>query len=92
MELNPGKRGSDENPENHSILWVFLLLQCSLRSGRLAPVLKKKRFYTDWVDLIAEAWFKCRSFMKKANVAQLVEQLIRNEQVSGSTPLIGSNI
>ena len=26
----------------------------------------------------------------KANVAQLVEQLIRNEQVSGSSPLIGS--
>ena len=25
-----------------------------------------------------------------ANVAQLVEQLIRNEQVSGSSPLIGS--
>ena len=27
-----------------------------------------------------------------ANVAQLVEQLIRNEQVSGSSPLIGSTI
>ncbi len=26
-----------------------------------------------------------------ANVAQLVEQLIRNEQVIGSTPIIGSN-
>lgn len=26
----------------------------------------------------------------KANVAQLVEQLTRNEQVSGSSPLIGS--
>jgi hypothetical protein len=26
-----------------------------------------------------------------ANVAQLAEQLIRNEQVSGSSPLIGFN-
>jgi hypothetical protein len=26
-----------------------------------------------------------------ANVAQSVEQLIRNQQVSGSNPLIGSN-
>ena len=25
-----------------------------------------------------------------ANVAQMVEQLIRNQQVSGSTPLVGS--
>ena len=28
--------------------------------------------------------------MYKADVAQMVEQLIRNEQVSGSIPLIGS--
>jgi hypothetical protein len=28
----------------------------------------------------------------KADVAQLVEQPIRNRQVSGSTPLVGSNI
>ena len=28
---------------------------------------------------------------EKANVAQLVEQLIRNQQVSGSSPLVGSN-
>jgi hypothetical protein len=27
----------------------------------------------------------------KADVAQLVEQLIRNEQVIGSSPVIGSN-
>ena len=26
----------------------------------------------------------------KADVAQLAEQLIRNQQVSGSTPLVGS--
>ena len=26
----------------------------------------------------------------RANVAQLVEQLTRNEQVSGSSPLVGS--
>lgn len=29
-------------------------------------------------------------FMPKADVAQLVEQLIRNEKVGGSTPLIGT--
>jgi hypothetical protein len=29
-------------------------------------------------------------FNSKADVAQLVEQLIRNQQVSGSTPLVGS--
>jgi hypothetical protein len=29
-------------------------------------------------------------FAHKADVAQLVEQLIRNQQVSGSTPLVGS--
>ena len=28
--------------------------------------------------------------MKSADVAQLVEQLIRNEQVTGSIPAIGS--
>lgn len=28
--------------------------------------------------------------MRFANVAQVVEQLIRNQQVSGSSPLIGS--
>ncbi len=27
----------------------------------------------------------------KADIAQLVEQLIRNQQVSGSTPLVGSS-
>ena len=27
----------------------------------------------------------------RADIAQLVEQLIRNQQVSGSTPLVGSN-
>ncbi len=31
-----------------------------------------------------------RGTCARANVAQLVEQLIRNEQVSGSSPLIGS--
>ncbi len=30
------------------------------------------------------------SLSEEANVAQLVEQLTRNEQVSGSSPLIGS--
>ena len=30
------------------------------------------------------------SLFEEANVAQLVEQLTRNEQVSGSSPLIGS--
>ena len=29
---------------------------------------------------------------RQANVAQLVEQLTRNEQVSGSNPLIGSSV
>ena len=29
---------------------------------------------------------------KNADVAQLVEQLIRNQQVSGSNPLVGSNL
>ncbi len=28
---------------------------------------------------------------QRADVAQLVEQLTRNEQVSGSSPLVGSN-
>ena len=30
-------------------------------------------------------------FSTEANVAQLVEQLIRNQQVSGSNPLVGSS-
>ena len=30
--------------------------------------------------------------IKDADVAQLVEQLTRNEQVIGSTPIVGSNI
>lgn len=30
-------------------------------------------------------------YAKVADVAQLVEQLIRNEKVGGSTPLIGTN-
>ncbi len=32
-----------------------------------------------------------RKYSKCANVAQSVEQLIRNEQVIGSIPIIGSN-
>ncbi len=32
----------------------------------------------------------CIFAVRKANVAQLVEQLIRNEQVTGSSPVIGS--
>ena len=32
-----------------------------------------------------------RRFREHAGVAQLVEQLIRNQQVSGSSPLAGSN-
>ena len=28
----------------------------------------------------------------KANVAQLVEQLIRNQQVTGSNPVVGSTL
>ena len=40
-----------------------------------------------------ESSFRARSRtpILNANVAQLVEQLIRNEQVSGSSPLIGSD-
>jgi hypothetical protein len=30
--------------------------------------------------------------MQKATIAQLVEQLIRNEQVGGSSPPVGSNL
>lgn len=43
------------------------------------------------------AWQACAksltslSLQPLANVAQLVEQLIRNEQVTGSSPVIGSN-
>ena len=33
-----------------------------------------------------------RSSFRLADVAQLVEQLIRNQQVSGSSPLAGSNL
>ena len=32
----------------------------------------------------------CYNDYARANVAQLVEQLTRNEQVSGSSPLVGS--
>jgi len=32
-----------------------------------------------------------RIFMVYAEIAQLVEQLIRNEQVVGSNPILGSN-
>ena len=34
----------------------------------------------------------CFEFHLQAGVAQLVEQLIRNQQVSGSSPLAGSNV
>ena len=33
---------------------------------------------------------KTQAQTKRADVAQLVEQLIRNQQVSGSSPLVGS--
>ena len=33
----------------------------------------------------------CVGFGSRADVAQLVEQLIRNEKVEGSTPFIGTN-
>jgi hypothetical protein len=39
------------------------------------------------------AWF-CPVYLERgqgnANVAQLVEQLIRNQQVTGSNPVVGS--
>gem|GEM_PF-5043022 len=37
-----------------------------------------------------ETHWQSRATPEIANVAQLVEQLTRNEQVSGSSPLIGS--
>ena len=48
--------------------------------------------------LTCESWCSCISLAAinaavtafKANVAQLVEQLIRNEQVVGSIPTVGS--
>ena len=39
-------------------------------------------------QLIYNAYSRCEA--RSANVAQLVEQLTRNEQVSGSSPLVGS--
>jgi hypothetical protein len=38
----------------------------------------------------ADGGFADRIVEEFADVAQLVEQLIRNQQVSGSTPLVGS--
>ena len=42
-------------------------------------------------------WARCRALspgpkFKRADVAQLVEQLIRNQQVIGSSPIVGSNL
>jgi hypothetical protein len=38
----------------------------------------------------ASVMFADRMAEEQADVAQLVEQLIRNQQVSGSSPLVGS--
>ena len=37
------------------------------------------------------SYFRATS-LPEANIAQLVEQLIRNEQVVGSSPTVGSNV
>ena len=82
----------------------FLALFCLVACGSNKPEYKKKLdvrmgpapqlvmdryeevlFNLDTIRIRAE---KRRS----ANVAQLVEQLTRNEQVSGSSPLVGSRI
>ncbi len=42
------------------------------------------------IDVDATVDLEKTIFIKRADVAQLVEQLIRNQQVSGSNPLVGS--
>ena len=38
----------------------------------------------------AAVWYNPRALPANAGVAQMVERLIRNQQVSGSIPLVGS--
>ena len=51
----------------------------------LSVIFKKVVDFYDKSDKILEVGTN-----RNANVAQLVEQLIRNQQVSGSSPLVGS--
>ena len=45
---------------------------------------------TDYLPLLRRRFDKLDWSNQKADVAQLVEQPIRNRQVSGSSPLVGS--
>jgi hypothetical protein len=47
-------------------------------------------FFKLIIDVIFVSWYNSR-YNLYADVAQLVEQLIRNEQVAGSTPFISSS-
>ena len=51
----------------------------------MSAIFKKVVDFYDKSDKILEVGTN-----RNANVAQLVEQLIRNQQVSGSSPLVGS--
>jgi hypothetical protein len=43
-----------------------------------------------WVENFADAVIAAKMVEENADVAQLVEQLIRNQQVNGSSPFVGS--
>ena len=48
------------------------------------------RFASSPVNLLSLGQFSCSGF--PADVAQLVEQSIRNRQVIGSSPIVGSSL
>ena len=63
-----------------------ILLECLTDAEDKVDAIKEKNLV--WKGFIVDAQKKL--LFIKATLAQLVEQLIRNEQVAGSSPAIGS--
>jgi hypothetical protein len=61
------------------------------QAARSHPFLQSVDCFDAWLKRANGAHHKaCSKINQKADVAQLVEQLIRNQQVIGSSPIVGS--
>jgi hypothetical protein len=82
--LDPEKSRADADGRKQTVSPPKLMLHSRDVGARLAAVLES---HLDFFRAVASS-----STFSKADVAQLVEQSIRNRQVIGSSPIVGSNI
>ena len=69
------------------------MVQCSINGMRTQAGERIRRIYGPPLDKAGVLCYhiKAEMFSAHANMAQVVEQLTRNEQVEGSSPSIGSH-